>query len=77
MENSRIWTGLRPLTPDDLPVYGNLPNFKNVFLNCGHGTKGYSSVGTSKSLTDLFIGKKSQENHEDYSINRFKFKYFL
>jgi D-amino-acid dehydrogenase len=35
-----VWAGLRPLTPDGLPVLGPLPGYANVFVAAGHGMLG-------------------------------------
>lgn len=40
MEVKEIWPGLRPCTPDGLPVLGRLRPHTNVFIAGGHGTKG-------------------------------------
>lgn len=34
------WAGLRPMTPDGLPVIGPLPGKDNVFVASGHGMLG-------------------------------------
>jgi len=34
------WAGLRPLTPDGLPVLGRDPDFARVVYACGHGKNG-------------------------------------
>ena len=34
------WAGLRPLTPDGLPVLGRMPGYDNVFVATGHGMLG-------------------------------------
>ena len=34
------WTGIRPLTPDDLPVLGPVPSVEGFILNCGWGGTG-------------------------------------
>jgi D-amino-acid dehydrogenase len=34
------WTGLRPMTPDGLPVIGRLPGRDNVLVASGHGMLG-------------------------------------
>ncbi len=34
------WAGLRPVTPDGLPILGRAPRWDNVFLAGGHGRNG-------------------------------------
>jgi D-amino-acid dehydrogenase len=35
-----VRVGLRPATPDDLPVVGRLPGWRNAYVAAGHGTEG-------------------------------------
>ena len=35
-----VWTGLRPQTPDDLPMIGKA-GAENLFVNAGHGSNGW------------------------------------
>ena len=66
------WCGLRPCTPDDVPIYGKLNDYNNVYVNFGHAFRGFFGVATSKLLTDQFIGENSYLiNHQDYSLDRF------
>jgi D-amino-acid dehydrogenase len=39
-EKKEIWTGMRPMTPDGLPVMGAIPDCPNVFVATGHGMLG-------------------------------------
>ncbi|MGK3623933.1 D-amino acid dehydrogenase, partial [Acinetobacter sp. A11] len=41
MAQASFWTGLRPMTPDSTPIIG-ATRFKNLFLNTGHGTLGWT-----------------------------------
>lgn len=34
------WAGLRPVTPDGLPLLGRMPGWDNVFVAAGHGRNG-------------------------------------
>lgn len=47
------WTGLRPMSPDGLPVVGLVPGVGPVFVNAGHGALGWSlSAATAELLAD-------------------------
>jgi glycine oxidase len=35
-----VWAGLRPKTPDNLPILGPLPGWRNVHAACGHYRNG-------------------------------------
>ena len=43
------WAGLRPMTPDGTPIVGATP-LKNLYLNTGHGTYGWTMASGSASL---------------------------
>ncbi len=47
------WTGLRPATPNNVPVIGRT-RIANLFLNTGHGTLGWTlACGSGRALADL------------------------
>lgn len=47
------WCGLRPATPSNLPYIGKTRQYKNLWLNTGHGTLGWTmSCGSGKLLTE-------------------------
>jgi len=54
------WTGLRPATPNNVPVIGRT-KLKNLYLNTGHGTLGWTlACGSGSVLADLISGRKPQ-----------------
>ncbi len=51
------WTGLRPATPGNVPLIGRT-RLKNLYLNTGHGTLGWTmAVGSGRLLADLLGGR--------------------
>lgn len=40
--NAERWCGLRPCTPDGLPIIDRLPGHPNVYLSTGHAMLGYT-----------------------------------
>ena len=55
-----FWTGLRPATPNNVPVIGRT-KLKNLYLNTGHGTLGWTlACGSASVLADLVSGRKPQ-----------------
>lgn len=51
------WAGLRPVTPDGLPILGASP-VGNLFLNVGHGPQGWGlSCGTAAIVADVVSGR--------------------
>jgi D-amino-acid dehydrogenase len=54
------WTGLRPATPNNVPVIGRT-RLRNLFLNTGHGTLGWTlACGSGKALADLVSGRRPE-----------------
>jgi D-amino-acid dehydrogenase len=41
---TNLWTGMRPMTPDGLPVIGRLEPFTNTYVASGHGMGGVSEA---------------------------------
>lgn len=68
-----ILSGMRPMTPDSLPVLGGLPNFKNVFVAAGHGGNGLlMSLSTGRILSDVMSGRDPGLDVTPFSPQRFK-----
>lgn len=61
-ENPVYWTGLRPLTPSNVPYIGKT-KFSNLFLNTGHGTLGWTmGCGSGRALADIVSGRQPELN---------------
>lgn len=55
----RVWTGLRPRTPDGLPYIGAVPGQPGVWVAAGHEGLGVSmALGTARLLCDLLGGRR-------------------
>ncbi|QNT77843.1 D-amino acid dehydrogenase [Entomobacter blattae] len=68
-----FWTGLRPATPDGTPIIGNSGKFKNLWLNTGHGTLGWTmACGSGRLITDMVNQKKTEIPSQDLSLERYK-----
>ena len=66
-------TGLRPMTPDSTPIIG-ATKFKNLFLNTGHGTLGWTmACGSGKLISDLVLNHKTDISTEGLSIQRYPY----
>ncbi|MCV9923825.1 D-amino acid dehydrogenase [Acinetobacter baumannii] len=71
MEQASFWTGLRPMTPDSTPIIG-ATRFKNLFLNTGHGTLGWTmACGSGKLISDIVLNHKTDISTEGLSIQRY------
>ncbi|MEQ9519060.1 MAG: D-amino acid dehydrogenase [Parvibaculum sp.] len=67
-----FWCGLRPMTPDGVPVIGFVPGRDNLLLNTGHGTLGWTlALGSADLIADLIAGRKPAVDPAYFSIERF------
>jgi len=70
-EMAKFWSGLRPQTPDSVPVLGST-KIDNLYLNTGHSTLGWTmACGSGKVLADLISGKKLEVDLHGLEISRF------
>ena len=66
-----FWTGLRPMTPDSTPVVGATP-LRNLFVNTGHGTLGWTmACGSASVIADLVSGKQPHIRADDLAVFRY------
>lgn len=71
VEQATFWTGLRPMTPDGTPVAGRT-RFKNLLLNTGHGTLGWTmACGSGQLLSDILSGRTPVIPYDDLSVVRY------
>lgn len=68
-----IRVGLRPATPDGLPVLGCVPQVENVFLATGHGASGLQLGPYSGALAaSLASGHEPDLDLSPFSVERFQ-----
>jgi D-amino-acid dehydrogenase len=66
------WYGWRPMTPDDLPIIGRVPGFKNLILATGHGMLGVSlSAITAQLVCELVEERRPSLDLAPLAITRF------
>lgn len=71
LAEASFWTGLRPMTPDSTPIIGKT-RFKNLFLNTGHGTLGWTmACGSGKLISDIVLDHKTEISTEGLSLGRY------
>jgi D-amino-acid dehydrogenase len=59
-DNPTYWTGLRPLTPSNVPYIGKT-RLDNLFLNTGHGTLGWTmGAGSGRAIADIVSGRQPE-----------------
>ncbi len=60
MEQAEIWAGLRPCTPDGLPVVDRVPGTENLWLATGHAMLGISLAAVTGELVAALISVLSR-----------------
>ena len=71
VSDATFWTGLRPMTPDGTPIVGKT-SLKNLFLNTGHGTLGWTmACGSGQLLSDLISGITPAIPSDDLGVARY------
>ncbi|MGE5547240.1 MAG: D-amino acid dehydrogenase [Solirubrobacterales bacterium] len=65
------WTGLRPVTPDSVPILGATP-IPNLWLDTGHGTLGWTmACGSGRVIADLISGRAPDISLDGLTLKRF------
>jgi D-amino-acid dehydrogenase len=66
------WTGLRPMTYDDLPVIGRAPRFRNLILATGHGMLGITMApATGRLVAEIVCGVPPHIDPRPFDPGRF------
>jgi glycine oxidase len=69
----RTWAGLRPMTPDSLPVIGAEPRLPGLWYATGHGRNGILLAGlTGVLVRQLMDGEKPSQDLTAYNPERFE-----
>ena len=75
MEEAHItWpiTGLRPATPDEVPIIGPVPGLHGAYISAGHQRKGITMAAmTGELIADLIAGNPTRLPVEPFSLARF------
>jgi D-amino-acid dehydrogenase len=67
-----VWVGLRPCTPDGLPVIGGLPGYRGLYAATGHGMLGLTlGPVTGKLLAEHILEGKASLPIEPFDPGRF------
>ena len=68
----RSWAGLRPMTPDGLPIIGAEPRVRGLWYATGHGRNGILLAGlTGLLMRQLLEGEMPDEDLEPFAPQRF------
>jgi D-amino-acid dehydrogenase len=67
------WAGLRPVTPDGVPIIGRSTRWDNVTIATGHAMIGLSiGPGTGRLVAQLVTGEPTDIDASRFSIARFQ-----
>ena len=66
------WAGLRPATPDSLPLIGKVPGLSNIYLATGHGMLGVTHApATARAIAPLLLEERPVPELESFRVDRF------
>ncbi len=72
MKNEEAWCGLRPLTPDGLPVIDRAPGLEGLIVAAGHAMLGFTqSPMTGKLVAELANGEAPSLPLAPFRLDRF------
>lgn len=72
LAQAQLWSGLRPVTPDSVPILG-ATRIPNLFLNSGHGTLGWTmACGAGKLVSDIICGLPTDIDMTGLGVERFR-----
>ncbi|MGO1246800.1 MAG: D-amino acid dehydrogenase [Oceanisphaera sp.] len=71
IDESQFWSGFRPMTPDGTPIIGGT-RYKNLWLNTGHGTLGWTmGPGSAKLIADLISNREPEIDNNGLAVSRY------
>ena len=72
LDIKETWAGLRPTTPDGMPIIGRSPRYKNLIIATGHAMLGLAlGPGTGQVVTELVNGKETAFDLNPLRVERF------
>ncbi len=72
LETLEVWHGLRPCTPDGLPIIGRVQSFDDVIIATGHGMLGMSlGPVTGRLVAQLVCGEQPDIDLTPLRVERF------
>jgi len=73
MNCKRTWAGLRPGTPDEVPILGRVENIEGYINACGHFRTGIlTSAITARIINDIVFDREPEIDITPFLLNRFK-----
>jgi D-amino-acid dehydrogenase len=72
LNQAQFWSGLRPMTPDSTPIVGS-SEYRNLFINSGHGTLGWTmACGSGRLIADLITGYRPEIRTDGLDVSRYR-----
>jgi D-amino-acid dehydrogenase len=72
LDIKETWAGLRPTTPDGMPIIGRSPRYKNLIIATGHAMLGLAlGPGTGQVVAELVNGKETAFDLSPLRVERF------
>ncbi|MBI3161708.1 MAG: FAD-dependent oxidoreductase [Chloroflexi bacterium] len=72
LDVKETWAGLRPTTPDGMPIIGYSPKHGNLILATGHAMLGLSlGPGTGQVVAELVNGRETAAELSPFGMGRF------
>jgi D-amino-acid dehydrogenase len=69
IENVTKWMGIRPSTPDSLPIIDRHPRYARILFASGHGHTGISGAPmTGLLIADLVAGRATRIDRAPYRL---------
>lgn len=72
LNQAEFWSGLRPMTPDSTPIVGG-SEYRNLFINTGHGTLGWTmACGSGRLIADQVTGYRPEIRTDGLDVSRYQ-----
>ncbi len=72
LEITELWRGLRPCTPDGVPIIGYAKEFSNLFIATGHQMMGLKTApGTARLAAEMMTKAKPSFDPNPFRADRF------
>ena len=68
----RFFAGFRPISQDNLPIIGPVPNCPKLIIASGHGRTGVRySAATGKAVSELIVDGRTEIPIDAFAVDRF------
>jgi sarcosine oxidase subunit beta len=72
LKTLRFFAGFRPISEDELPIIGPVPDCPKLIIAAGHGRTGVRySAATGKAVSELIVDGKTEHPIDAFAVDRF------